>query len=122
MRLSDMVLLAALTSCVPQAEAGAPPPHGQRVEAAAAAHAQTLAAYEAGMAPLDEVCAWSVRWYRSLQQAGDPKAAQAHFARMQALATAVDGRVATGLASARDQAAMRYYVAEAAVWVAQPAP
>ena len=108
----------AACSALPSAHAGASP-HAERISAAEAVYTELLAGHSAGMASLDDVCAWSVRWHHAQKEAGDLAAGKAHLARMEALSAQVEKAVASGMAPARDAGAMAYYVAEAKVW-AQP--
>ncbi|MCB9675683.1 MAG: hypothetical protein H6737_11230 [Alphaproteobacteria bacterium] len=120
MKLRETLLLGALVLCLAPEAVGGGSPHGERIEAAAKVHDATFAAYEAGVAPLDDVCRWSVRWYEAMKESGDSGAAAAHLSRMEKLAGVVDARVKTGTAPARDVAAMQYFVAEARVWATAP--
>ena len=113
-----LVCWLPLAACsLATARAGAEP-HAERIGAAQAAYEGVSARHAAGMATLDEVCQWSVRWHRAQHEAGDLAAGPAHLARMEALSTQVAAGVAAGTAPAQDQLTMRYYVAEAKVWAA----
>jgi len=112
------LVLAAGCSSAPTARAGASP-HAERITAAEATYAQVAAAHGAGTVSLDEVCAWSARWYRAQQEAGDSAAASGHLARMKELSTTVDQAVASGMAPRRDAQAMAYFLAEAKVWASE---
>jgi len=111
-----LFLVRPLAGCVPPpAQAGASP-HAERITAAQQVYEARLAAHAAGMATLDDVCAWSVRWHQAQKEAGDAEAGTSHLARMTALAGSVEAAVASGAAPASDARAMAYYVAEAKVW------
>ena len=101
------------------ARPGAPSTNKWPSEAFAAAEAKL----SAGLASAESVYLWSTRWLGAVQEARPAEAAaalSAHHARMTALHAALADRVAQGAAAPADLAATRYYVAEAAVWVASP--
>lgn len=110
--------LVAVLSMSPGAT-GAPAHDQARESAAASAHAAFEAQYNAGTSQADVVYVWSVRWLEASKKTKTTlAAAQAHLARMRTLKGQVKGKVAAGLATAGDDKAATYYVAEAEVWVA----
>jgi hypothetical protein len=90
-----------------------------RVEAAAAVYALVEMQFTNGTTTLDAVYTWSVRWYQSERDAGNPKAAVAHLLRMEKLASNVKLRTSTGVAPHSDELAVTYYRAEAQLWAAR---
>jgi hypothetical protein len=117
-RLGWVVWLAVATASAAVPAPAAPAPAAAsagaaRASAAEAAYQDALTRYGAGLAPLDEVYLWSVRWTEAARDAGDAGAWPAQVARMKVLADQVHTRVQTGTAAPLDDLAMTYYVADA---------
>ena len=105
------------------AGAGAPDPTDTReaqrsAREAEQAYSAAQEAYRAGRTDMESVFRWSSRWMEEQVAAAPPlarrQAAESHLARMLALQEAVMARRAAGASISKlDEAAVRYYVAEA---------
>jgi len=104
-----IVLLLWLSGCG-QADA-TPVPEASAVAARAeAVYRDASERHRAGLAELDTVYRWSLRW-RDAQADGEPDAAHlGHIARMQELSARVSALVEQGAAPARDADAAAFYL------------
>ncbi len=115
--LSAFLLLPVGTALAQDASSDA------RIAAARRSFELARAANDAGTGDLEEVYAWSLRLLTSEREAAPARAVPAytaHLQRMTALQSAVQARVAQGMAPPLAASACDYYVAEARVWLARP--
>lgn len=94
-----------------------------RISAARRSFELARTAADTGTGTVEDVYTWSLRLLASEREAAPARAAAAyaaHLQRMAALQSAVQQRVATGMAPQLAATSCEYYVAEARVWVAHP--
>ena len=113
---SLMVLGVAQAGPTPSTTTSIAPAHQARIDAAKKTYALLETEIAAGIGGRDELYAWSRHLYEAERDAGVKTAGADHLARMKKLQalTAVAYKGAT--ISARQMAAVDYYVAEAELW------
>jgi hypothetical protein len=91
----------------------APTIRQHRLEAASRMFATADARWKAGTGSIEDVYVWSQRWAEAAAAKGDPEAAVAHRARMDAVVAEVGRRVEAGTAVAEELTAATYYADDA---------
>ena len=128
MKIRSLAAVAAILALAVAASADPKPnraaPAQARIDVAAKLYPHFLDENDKSEASIERICEWSERWYTAqrelpLKGAALAAAADAHVARLDALAKQVDQLVKNQLADPFTKQIVAYYQAEAAVWAAE---
>jgi len=121
-QLGRVTAVLAAVACLSIACSAHAQPSQKRIDAAQRMYAETMLAFEQGMATVEEVYTWSVRWMNATvdqDPAQRSSSLAAHAERMNVLTDKAAPRVDSGVLPPSSRTACEYYVAEATAWVAE---